>query len=115
MRTIRRSLPSPAAVVLFAGPLAWFADTGVNYASAGWACARDFPLVPVVAAMALAVVLAGGIVSIREWRRAGMATAPLGGTPERLLAGLGALAAALFGITILLHGAAGLVFSGCER
>lgn len=111
-----RASPLAASAGLYSGPAAWAISTQANYALAGWACARDFPLVPLVAALSLALALAGGILSAREWRRAGLA--PIGaegGRPDRLLAGLGVMAAALFGIIILIHGAAGIVFSGCER
>lgn len=108
-----RSLPASAGI--FAGPFAWFVDTELNYALANWACARDFPLVPLVAAIALAVAVAGGLLSLRELRRAGVSPGPHGGVPGSLLAGVGVMTAALFATVILLHGTAGVVFSGCER
>jgi hypothetical protein len=107
-----RSFP---AAGLFAGALAWFVNTEANYALAGRLCGWDAPVVPLVSAAALIIALGGGMLS---WRALRLTVAPpeaRGGSPDRLLAGAGVIAAALFAAVILIQGAAGLVFDGCER
>jgi hypothetical protein len=73
------------------------------------------PLVPLLSASMLLLALGGGILSWRALRLAAPAPQGRGGSPARLLAGTGVIAAALFATVILIQGAAGLVFDGCER
>lgn len=107
--------PWAAGAGLFAGPAAWAGNTLLNYALVGRACASGLPLAPLVSAAMLAVALAGGWLSWRDWHRVRPGRAVLGGAPLHMLAVAGVLASLLFGAVILLQGAAGLVFSGCER
>lgn len=107
-----RSFP---AAGLFAGALAWFVNTEANYALAGRLCGWDVPLVPLVSASMLLIALGGGILSWQAFRLTEPPPGHRGGAPARLLAGAGMTAAALFGAVILIQGAAGLVFDGCER
>jgi len=109
----RKSLS--AAAGLFAGPAAWIVNTELNYALAARACASGFPAVPIFSAVMLAFALAGGWLSWRAWRRAPSDHGPNGGAPHHLLAATGVLTSLLFACVILVHGAAGLVFDGCER
>lgn len=102
-----------AAAGLFAGPAAWMANTTLNYAVVTNACDSALAVVLVSAAM-LAVAVAGGVLSWSEWRAVPAGRQQHGGAPDRLLAACGVLASGLFGLVILLQGAAGLVFTGCE-
>jgi hypothetical protein len=100
--------PRPTAG-LFAGPAAWFLSTQVNYALTPWVCAHQVRIVPAVALALAAVSLAGGFLSWRAHRSAGASPA------NRFLAAIGIMMALLFAAVILVQGAAGLVFHGCER
>lgn len=107
-----RSFP---AAGIFAGALAWFVNTEANYALANTLCGWDVPPVPFVSAAALAIAVWGGVLSWQALRRTEPLPAGRGGAPARLLAGIGVMSAALFAAVILIQGAAGLVFDGCER
>jgi hypothetical protein len=109
----RKSLS--AAAGLFAGPAAWIVNTELGYALAADACARGFPAVPVLSALMLVVALAGGSLSGLAWRRAPADHGANGGAPDHMLAATGVLASLLFACVIVVQGAAGLVFDGCER
>jgi hypothetical protein len=83
------------------GPSAWLADLALSYA-----------LVPArhgdgtlgqrlaVAAAALAITLAGGFISLRNWRRLRAAQDPDDGNGPRFLALFGAVASAFFALVI---------------
>ena len=112
---ISRGVPSAG---IYAGPAAWLIDTQANYALVPWICAHQWQLVPVVALVFAALSLAGGFLSWRGYAAA--APTPLpdssgGGQPHRFVGLMGIAMAVLFAIIILVHGAAGLVFHGCER
>jgi hypothetical protein len=110
-----KGLPSAG---IFAGPAAWLLNTQINYALAPWICAHQIRLVPVVALVMAAVSLAGGFLSWNAYRTSSITpeTDSSGaGRPHRFVAIIGMLMAGLFTLVILVHGAAGLVFHGCER
>jgi hypothetical protein len=111
-RATSRSYP---AAGIFAGATAWFVNTAGNYALAGQLCGWWPPPVPLVSALTLAIAILGGMLSWNALRRTEAMPAESGGTPSRLLAGVGVMSAALFAAVILIQGAAGLVFDGCER
>jgi hypothetical protein len=110
-----RGLPSAG---IFAGPAAWILSTQVNYALVPWICAHQVPLVPLVSLVLAALCAFGGFLSWEAYRTSSV-TPPTdatgAGRPHRFVALLGVLMAALFALVILVHGAAGLVFHGCER
>jgi hypothetical protein len=114
-RAARACRSLAAAAGLFTGAAAWLANTQLNYALVSLACSSGFPLVPLVSAAMLALALGGGWVSWRARSRTSPDPEAHGGSPDRLLGATAALASLLFGAVILLQGAAGLVFSGCER
>ena len=87
----------------------------LNYALLARACASGFPVVPLISGAMLMAALAGGWLSWRDWRRVSIGAKVLGSAPIHMLAVSGVLASLLFAAVILLQGAAGLVFSGCER
>ena len=62
-----RGVPSAG---IFAGPVAWLIDTQANYALVPWICATQIQLVPLVAAVMLAVSLFGGFLSWRGYAAA---------------------------------------------
>ena len=110
----RSGLPSAG---VFAGPVAWFVSTVGNYALSPWVCAHKQPAVPALAAAMVAVSLYGAFLS---WRAlASVATAPAdetgAGRPHRFIAGVGIMMSLLFALVIVVQGAAGVVFTGCER
>ena len=106
-----------ASAGIWLGPGAWLANTQLNYALVPWACAHGNVAPLVALAMAL-VATTGGVLS---WRA--LAALPArrsledsdSGQPRRMLAALGVALAALFGLVIVLQGAAALVLDGCLR
>jgi hypothetical protein len=116
---IRRRLQtmSPWAGLL-TGAGAWAANQQINYTLAPWMCGSSLQAVPVISVALALVALAGGFVSARVWwsrSRPASKTIEADGLPSLFLAGIGLGAAVLFAIVILVQGAAGLVFTGCER
>jgi hypothetical protein len=112
---ISRGLPSAG---IYAGPTAWLIDTQANYALVPWVCATQVKIIPFVAAAMLALSLFGGFLSWRGYATAGAApdgASAVGGRPHRFVALMGIACAILFGIVIVVHGAAGMIFHGCER
>jgi hypothetical protein len=110
-----RGLPSAG---IYAGPAAWLVNTQFNYAAVPWVCAHQVPLIPVFALIMAVISVLGGLLSWRGYVTA--APTPLpdstgAGRPHRFVALMGMAIAALFTAVILIHGAAGLVFHGCER
>ncbi len=110
-----RGLPSAG---IYVPPAAWLIGTQFNYAAVPWVCAHQVPLIPLFAlAMAICSFCAGFL----SWRGYVTATpTPLpdstgAGRPHSFVALMGMAIAALFTVVILLQGAAGLVFHGCER
>jgi hypothetical protein len=99
---------------LVSGPLAWALSFQGNYLLVEYQCGRHIPPVPFVAVVLAALALAGGAIS---WRALPAKT----NDPTQdlriktFLSALGILAAIIFTLGILLQGAAGVVFNGCER
>ena len=109
------SVPSAG---IFVGPTAWLTNQQLNYMLVPWICAHQIPLVPVSALVSAMVSLVGAYVSWRGYRSAGpepVAGSAGSGHPHRFVAILGIGMAFLFAVAILVQGAAGLVFHGCER
>jgi hypothetical protein len=96
---------------LVTGPAAWGISAQVNYGLADWACRHPPNPIPWIA-LALALVAAMGAVG--SWRIRMLDTGDAS-RAHPLLADLAALTGALFALVILTQGAAGLVFTGCER
>ncbi|HEX2554273.1 MAG TPA: hypothetical protein VHL98_11260 [Microvirga sp.] len=110
-----RGLPSAG---IYAGPTAWLLDTQANYALVPWVCAHQIQVIPAVAAAMAALSLLGGFLSWRGYVAAAPAPEPDStgaGRPHRFVALIGVGMALLFTAIIILHGAAGVVFHGCER
>jgi hypothetical protein len=112
---LARGLPSAG---LYAGPAAWFVSTQGNYALTPWMCANKMPIVPILAAILVALSLFGGFLSWRAFAAARSVPArdeTGAGRPHRFVAAIGIMMAALFALTITVQGIAGVVFTGCER
>ena len=110
-----KGLPSAG---IFAGPAAWVMSTQANYALVPWTCAHQIRLIPIVALVLTLASLVGGLFSWLAYRTSSITPAhdtTGGGRPHRFVAVIGMGIAALFAVVILVHGAAGLVFHGCER
>jgi hypothetical protein len=110
-----RGLPSAG---LYAGPAAWFISTQGNYALVPWVCAHKLPVIPILAVVLMAVSLFGAFLSWRALASDGpvsQADWAEAGRPHRFVAAVGIMMAVLFALVILVQGAAGLVFNGCER
>lgn len=83
-------------------PAAWLADLGLSYAMVP-ARHGDGTLAQrlAVAAVALAIALVGGLLSLRNWRAARGAQPPDDGSGARFLAAFGAVASAFFALVIV--------------
>jgi hypothetical protein len=115
VRLLQTGLPSAG---IFIGPAAWLLNQEVNYALVPWICAHQVRLVPLVALVAVIISLAGGLLSWRAFQHSSITPEPDStgaGQPHRFTALMGIFIAALFTLVILVHGAAGFVFHGCER
>ena len=112
---IARGLPSAG---LYAGPLAWFVSTQGNYALVPWMCANKVPVVPIFAAVLVAITLFSGFLSWRAFATASsapQADVTGAGRPHRFVAAIGIMMAVLFALVIAVQGIAGVMFNGCER
>lgn len=101
---------------LAAGPAAWAVSTQLNYAIVPWACSRGVAstVIPGIAAVLIALILAGGLLSWRAWRATPPEQREVGGAPHHFLGALGMGLAALFGLVIALQASGVLFFTGCE-
>jgi hypothetical protein len=95
------------------GPGAWAISTQVNYTFAPWACSLHLNAVPYVALFLALLSLAGAGVSALTWFR----TQPYDtdGRAHKLLAGVGVCSGVLFGLVILMQGAAAVIVDPCLR
>lgn len=107
-----------AWIGLFAGPLAWAADEEISYALAGWSCAHGHRLLThAVSAAALLLILAGALLSWRDWRRRQDAPVDRNHPAGRahFLALGGFLLNLLFGMAVVIDAAAKFYFDPCQR
>ncbi|RDI61214.1 hypothetical protein [Microvirga subterranea] len=110
-----RGIPSAG---IFAGPVAWLLNTQINYALTPWICAHQVMLVPVIALAMAAISLFGGFLSWSAYRTSSVTPKPDStgaGRPHRFVAIIGVAIACLFSLVILVQGAGGFIFHGCER
>jgi uncharacterized membrane protein YidH (DUF202 family) len=104
---------------LLASPTAALLQIGINYAIVPGACwsGREWPL-HLVSLLALAAAVGGGLLSRRNWRRAGARWQPdEGGVMPRssFMAAVGMLVSALSALLIVAQWIAVFVHSTCER
>lgn len=102
---------------VLAAPTAWMAGLGLEYGLVRVACAGG-GMVPLhlISLATLLLALAGGLVALREWRRAGGEWPGEGHGAEsrsRFMAALGMLATPLFALLILAQWIALLTFNPC--
>jgi len=112
---------APAAlwVGVLAGPLATLTQLQVNYALVLWACGagREWAL-HLVALLALLVTVAGGLLSWRNWRRAGAGweDGGAGVVPRsRFMAAVGVLISAFIVLVVVAQWIPIFVYGRCER
>jgi hypothetical protein len=89
-----------------------------GYSLVPWICAHQIRLVPLVAGITVCLAMAGGFLSLQAYRKAAVTPDPDrsgAGRPHRFMAFVGMAIAVLFAIGILVQGAAGFMFHGCER
>jgi hypothetical protein len=112
---------APAALWagVLAGPLATLTQLQVNYALALWACGagREWAL-HMVALLALAVTVGAGLLSWRNWRRAGggWEDGGAGIVPRsRFMAAVGVLISAFIALVVVAQWIPIFVYGPCER
>jgi len=103
-----------AGAGIFAGSAAWITNTTLNFALVTDRCASGGTVVPLISAAMLAVALAGVALSWRAWKDVSPDAVAQGAAPRHMLAVSGVFSGLLFALVILLQGAAGMVFHGCE-
>jgi hypothetical protein len=111
----RTGLPSAG---IYLGPAAWLLNFVTGYALVPWICAHQIRLIPLLAGLTFCLAIAGGLLSLQAYRRPAIAEVSDrsgAGRPHRFTALMGMAIALLFAAVILVQGAAGLVFQGCER
>jgi hypothetical protein len=103
---------------LLAGPFAWALDEEISYFLIGWSChaGRHWPTHGVSAA-ALLLIIAGSLLSWRDWRqRAGAGdTDNRAAARARFLALSGFMLCLLFGLVVLADAFAKFMFDPCQR
>jgi hypothetical protein len=100
------------------GPGCWALDTQLNYALVDTTCRHGWHVAPVVAAVLVAVSLAGALSSWLAWHRhdgPGMPLPEQDGHPRHLLSGIGVASGVLFALVIAMQGLAALILSPCLR
>ena len=112
---------APAALWagVLAGPLAALTQLQVNYALALWACGagREWAL-HLVALLALAVTVGAGLLSWRNWRRAGAGWEDDGAgvvPRSRFMAAVGVLISAHAALVVVAQWIPIFVYGPCER
>ncbi|HEV2765220.1 MAG TPA: hypothetical protein VGV38_19715 [Pyrinomonadaceae bacterium] len=104
---------------VLAAPLAMLVELQVNYALVPWACHtnRVWP-VHLTALIALALTVGGGLLSWRNFRRAGEKWEDDGAgvlPRSRLMASLGVLISALIALVVLAQWLAVFFYNPCQR
>ena len=105
---------------VLAGPTAMLAQLEVNYALVNWACgaARWELALHLVSLLALVVTVGAGLLSWRNWRRAGGGWEDEGAgvmPRSRFMAAVGILISALFSLVIIAQWISIFVHGPCER
>lgn len=103
---------------LLVGATAWAISTQLSYSLVARNCDLAADLVPIIAAICLAVAVVGGALLLPASSALEGPTVQVGGgdaRPRRFFAAISALAALIFALAILLQGVASLIVSGCQR
>jgi uncharacterized membrane protein YfcA len=104
---------------VLAAPLAMLVELQTNYALVLWACSagREWAL-HLVALLALLITIAGGLLSWRNWRRAGAVWEDDGAgvmPRSRFMAAVGILMSVLISLVIIAQWIAIFVYGPCQR
>jgi hypothetical protein len=104
---------------VLAGPIATLTQLQANYTLVLWACGsgREWPL-HLVSLLALAVTAAGGLLSWRNWRRAGASFEDGGAgvaARSRFMAAVGIMISALTALVVVAQWIAVFVYGPCDR
>lgn len=116
MTSPARSPAGWAGLVL--GPAAWGVSTQLNYALAPYTCVQYRIAVAAVALALTLISFAGAYWSARSFSGDGIRAElrdTRGGRPHRMVNLFGLLAGILFGVTIAVQAAAGIILDGCLR
>ena len=103
---------------LLVGATAWAISTQLSYSLVARNCDLAAGVVPIIAAICLAVAVVGGALSLPASSALEGPTVQVGGgdaRPRQFFAAISALAALIFALAILLQGVASLIVSGCQR
>lgn len=103
---------------LLLGAAAWAIGTQLGYSFVSMNCDLAAGVVPLIAAICLAMAIIGGAASLPAWHADEQETIQaVGGDarPRRFFAVISVLAALVFALAILLQGIASLIVSGCQR
>jgi len=118
MSTAGRHSAAYAGAGLFIGAFAWGISTVLGPAYADQTCAKRMMISGGLAVAALALVIAGALLSWRSRRLLQASDLPPA-VPARnariFLARIGIMGAGVFGLAILYQLAASGIFNGCER
>lgn len=98
---------------LIVGPMCWAISTQFNYAAASLACRSGISITAIAAFVLLAIAGAATYAAVPALARP--VDSAQGGRPIAFLAAASAAISALSVLAILLQGAAGLIFTGCEQ
>jgi hypothetical protein len=103
---------------LLAGPTVWFLSLLTNFALAPWVCSRgsNFPVF-MVTLLALAIIVAAGLISWKLWRDVGIETpGESGGTiaRDRSLALAGVLLNGMFVLVTVAQAIPNILLKACE-
>jgi hypothetical protein len=99
------------------GPLVALLEQEVLYLLVPGACARGQELPLHLAALVALLLIAGsGVLSLREWRRAGAVADEAGGARarSRFMAIVGVLTSVIFGLGVAAHWLAAIVLGACQ-
>lgn len=104
---------------VLAAPMAMLIELQVNYALVLWACEvrREWAL-HLVALFALVVTIAGGLISLRNWRQAGAVWEDEGAgvlPRSRFMAAVGILISVLITLVIIAQWIAIFLYGPCQR
>jgi hypothetical protein len=101
------------------GPVVFLVNMEVNYVMTDWACESGTTWALHLAHLiALAIVVAGGLLGLSLWRRVGQQWPDPGGgsvSRSRMLAAVGALGCALFAVCIVAEWITVVVLGSCLR
>jgi hypothetical protein len=103
---------------LLAGPIAWAVDEEISYFLAGWSCQTGHRWATHgVSAAALALIIAGTLLSWRDWqRREAAGTVDNRAAARARFLGLGGfMLCLLFGLVVLADSFAKFMFDPCQR